>query len=176
MGLGGVFPFALLAAASMLAAPLAASPADELAKARAARDSGRFAEAEALARQGMASSDDPVWPLTLALVLADQKRAAEALAVLQAPREPPLPARDRLLAEAYAESRGGDTWRALRLYGELHRAEPGNEEARRAMAGLLDSLRAPFGAAALDGAPPARQAGTAALGCRSAARSRRATL
>jgi biofilm PGA synthesis protein PgaA len=161
MGLGGVFSVAALGAA-LLAAPVASAPADQLAAARAARDAGRFSEAEALARQGMAGSDDPVWPLTLGLVLADQKRPREALAVLQAPRQPPLPARDRALAEAYAESRGGDPWRALRLYGEIRRAEPDNAEARRAMAGLLDSLRAPFGAAALDGAPPARQAGKAA--------------
>lgn len=161
MGFRGVASFAVLVASSV-AAPIAAAPDALLAETRAARDAGRFADAEALARKGMAESPDPVWPLTLALVLADQKRAPEALAVLQAPHAPPLPLRERLLAEAYAESRGGDPWRALRLYGEIRRAEPDNQEARRAMAGLLDTLRAPFAAAALDGAPPARQASKAA--------------
>jgi biofilm PGA synthesis protein PgaA len=162
MGFGGWARLLALAGALALAAPLAAAPDELLAKTRAARDAGRFGEAEALARQGMALSDDPVWPLTLALLLADQQRPAEALAILQAPHVPPLPPRQRRLAEAYAESRGGDKWRALRLYGELLREEPELAEARRAMAGLLDGLRAPFGAAALDGAPPVRRADQAA--------------
>lgn len=158
----GLTRLALASALGSLCAPLSAAPEALLLEARGARDSGRFAEAEALARKGMAESADPVWPLTLALVLADQKRSSEALAVLQAPRVPPLPVRERRLAEAYAESQGGDPWRALRLYGECLRAEPDNQEARRAMAGILDSQRAPFGASALDGAPPPRLASQAA--------------
>lgn len=144
---------------------LAASSQDEqslLAETRAARDAGDYAEAEALARRGMALSADPVWPLTLALVLADQRRAAEALAVLAMVREPPLPAKERLLAEAYAQRRGGESFAALRAYGEVLLLDPANEEARSATAAILDEQRAAYGAARIDGLPPARWADSAA--------------
>jgi biofilm PGA synthesis protein PgaA len=144
------------------AAAGASDPAALLATARAARDSGRYAEAERLAREGLAMSDDPVWPLTLALILADQKRSADALAVLAAAPPGRLPELERLLAKGYAHQRGGDDFAALRAYGEALRLAPDNAEARRAVAGLLDRQRAPFGAAALGGLDAEREADQAA--------------
>ena len=53
------------AAGLFLSAPGMSAPVDPLlAQARAARDAGRPAEAEGLARKGLSASDDPVWPLT----------------------------------------------------------------------------------------------------------------
>lgn len=146
-----------------LAPPAAAQvPADLLAETRAARDAGDVARAEALARQGMAASTDPVWPLTLALVLADAGRAAEALAVLGAARDPPLPRREQLMAEGYAHLRGGDEFAAMRAYGEVLLLDPANPEARDTVAAILDRQRGPHGAARLAGAPPERAADKAA--------------
>ena len=153
------------AAASILPAhAIAAAPSDAglLAETRAARDAGQWATAEAKARRGMALSTDPVWPLTLALILADQGRSDEALALLDAPRNPPLPAGERLAAEGYARLKGGDDWGALRAYGELLLSQPDHGEARSAMAAILDRQRGPHGAAALDGVSPRRAADMAA--------------
>ncbi|MEA1619944.1 poly-beta-1,6 N-acetyl-D-glucosamine export porin PgaA [Erythrobacter sp. T5W1-R] len=133
-----------------------------LAEARAARDGRNFQLAEQLARRGAAISSDPVWPLTLALVLADQQRSAEALAILSAPRETPLPLQQRLLAEAYAYRRGGDDFSALRTYGEVLLRDPANSEVRSTMAAILDAQRGPHGAARLDGLSLSRQADIAA--------------
>jgi biofilm PGA synthesis protein PgaA len=141
---------------------MAQPAADLLADTRTARDSRDFARAEALARAGLMQSDDPVWPLTLALVLGDQGRTADALAVLNAPRARPLPAKERLLAEAHAEANGGDRWAAMRAWGEVLRLDPGNGEAKAGLADSLDRLRAPHGAAALAGLPTFRAADQAA--------------
>lgn len=160
-------PLASFALMAMLAvsSPLhAETPVSEtlLTDTRDARNAQRYSEAEALARQGMASSSDPVWALTLSLILSDQGRTAEALAILEKPHPVPLPQADRLLAEGYAHSKAGDDWQALRAYGEALRLRPGNAEATGAMASILDRLRAPHAAAALAGAPPFREADMAA--------------
>lgn len=155
-----------LGLATVAASPATAAAAETeqslLAETRAARDGGDYAQAEALARRGMALSADPVWPLTLALVLVDQRRTAEAMAVLSAAYEPPLPPKERLLAEAYAQRRGGDSFAALRAYGEVLLIDPANGEAKAATAALLDEQRAAYGAARLEGLPPVRWADSAA--------------
>lgn len=153
---------ALLAIALLLAAPAAHATPELLSEARAARSAGDLARAEALARQGMGTSSDAVWPLTLALVLTDAGRPAEALAILDAPHAPPLPERERLAAAGYAHVRAGDDWAALRAYGQLLLLAPDDAEARSSVAGILDRLRAPHGAAALDGIPDRRAADMAA--------------
>jgi biofilm PGA synthesis protein PgaA len=151
------------AAGLFLSAPGISAPVDPLlAQARAARDAGRPAEAEGLARKGLSASDDPVWPLTLSLILSDQGRSAEALAILSAPHAVPLPADERLAAEAYAHQRGGDDWAAMRAYGELLRLRPGDADVRASLAGLLDRKRGPHGAASLDGVSDRRAADMAA--------------
>jgi biofilm PGA synthesis protein PgaA len=136
--------------------------ADLLGATREARNAGKFDEAEAMARRGMAASPDPVWPLTLALILADQRRSEEALAVLAAPRSPPLPIQEQLAAEGYTHLQAGDDWRALRAYGELLRLYPENAEARSTVAGILERQRGAYGAAALDGVSLRRAADMAA--------------
>ncbi len=153
---------AALVALFLLLPAAGAAPAGRLEEARAARDAGDYRTAERLARAGAAASADPVWVLTLALVLADQGRSAEALAVLDAPRAEPLPERERLMAEGYAHLRGGDDFAALRAYGEAFLRDPDNAEARGAMAAILDRQRGPHGAARLDGTPAARAADQAA--------------
>src|SRR5688572_3801568 len=61
-------------------------PANELlAETRKARDARQFDRAEQMAREGMSRFPDPVWPLTLSLILADKSQSSEALAVLAAP-------------------------------------------------------------------------------------------
>jgi biofilm PGA synthesis protein PgaA len=135
---------------------------DLLAETRAARDAGDYRRAEALARRGLGGSADAVWPLTLALILADQGRSAEAIQLLQAPHEPPLTQIERLRAEGYAHLRAGDDFAAMRAYGEALLLDPGNAEARETLATLLDRQRAPHGAARLAGAPAAREADQAA--------------
>lgn len=65
----------------------------------------------------MARFHDPVWPLTLALILADKGESSEALAILAAPWPGGLPRIEALMAEAYASQRGGDWWRAMTAYG-----------------------------------------------------------
>src|SRR6478735_6494870 len=82
--------------------PAPQSLAELLTATRQARDARRFDEAEQLARQGMARFEDPVWPITLALILADERRSNEALAILAAPWPGGLPKVERLIAEAYA--------------------------------------------------------------------------
>lgn len=132
------------------AAPTQEAPS-LLDETRASREAGDYPQAEALARHGMATSDDPVWPLTLALVLADQSRRAEAMAVLSATYARPLPLQERLLAEAYAQRRGGESFAALRAYGEVLLIDPANNEALDATAAILDEQRAPYGATRLAG-------------------------
>ena len=115
---------------------------DELLGAtRAARDAKDFDRAEQLARQGMARFSDPVWPLTLALILADRRRTAEALAILDQPWPGGLPHVERLMAEGYANMRGENPWAALGAYGRVLMIDPGNREANEAVSGLLERAR-----------------------------------
>jgi biofilm PGA synthesis protein PgaA len=123
-----------------------------LAATRAYRDLHRWPRAEALARQGLARFPDQTeWPLLLALVLADDGKANEALDILnrsEAQRAPPL---ERMLAQGYAWRRAGDPFRALSAYTDALRLAPANDEAREAAAELLRDQGGPFGAAALAG-------------------------
>jgi biofilm PGA synthesis protein PgaA len=78
----------------------------QLAATRAARDARRWAQAEALARQGLGRfPEETVWPILLALILTDAGRPAESLAVLRTPRALAAPAAERATAEAYARAR-----------------------------------------------------------------------
>lgn len=160
--------FVLAAALLWIASPGLAqdsypqSATDLLSATRQARNAQKFDEAEQLARQGMSRFEDSVWPLTLALVLADEGRTAEALAVLSAPWPGGLPKAERLMAEAYANERGEQVWAALMAYGEVLLIQPDNVEARDAVSRLLDRIRAPFGATAVGGGNPSRNADEAA--------------
>src|SRR5262245_41234141 len=93
-----------------------------LAATRAYRDLRRYGDAARLAREGMRRfPDDTVWPLILSLILSDDGKSAEALAILRQPaaqRAPP--------AEAYAWRRAGDPFKAMRVYGEAIKAAPAN--------------------------------------------------
>lgn len=154
----------MLVSAPAWAEPVAAAESEArlLADTRDARGAGDWTRAEALAQRGMATSTDPVWPLTLALILADQRKTEAALAVLAAPRAPPLPKDEQLAAEGYARLKGGDDWGALRAYGELLLLRPDHGEARATMAAILERQRGAFGAAALDGTSLRRGADMAA--------------
>ena len=111
--------------------PSPQSSAELLSATRQARDARKFDDAEQLARQGMARFEDPVWPITLALILADEGRSSEALAILAAPWPGGLPKVERLMAEGYANERGEQVWPALTAYGEVLLLQPDNAEARR---------------------------------------------
>lgn len=139
-----------------------ASTTELLVATREARNAKDFDRAEQLAREGMARSQDSVWPLTLALILADKARSKEALAVLSAPWPGGLPRVERLLAEGYAHTRGGDVWSALTAYGEVLLVQPDNAEARDAVGHLMDRVRGSFGATTVAGANPGREADEAA--------------
>lgn len=67
-----------------------------------------------------------------------------------------------LLAEAKSALRDGRSWDALRAYGEVLQADPGNAEARAGAADILDRNRGSHGAAALMGVPDWRAADMAA--------------
>lgn len=151
-----------LAAPAPAQTPDPGPAADLLSATRQARDAKDFERAERLARQGVARFQDPVWPLTLAHILADQGKATEALAILKAPWPGGLPRLDRLLAEGYASQRGGDVWRALTTYGEALILQPENAEAKEAVAGILTGLRAAHGAEAVAGPNAQREADRAA--------------
>ena len=162
-------PIALIATTFLcLAEPARADPAgaqsatELLSATRQARDAREFDRAEQLARQGMARFQDPVWPLTLALILADKGESSEALAVLAAPWPGGLPRIEQLMAEGYASQRGGDPWRAMIAYGEVLLVQPDNAEARDALAAVMASVRAAHGAVAVAGVNPQREADRAA--------------
>ena len=97
-----------------------------LAATRAYRDLRRYDDAARLARQGMQRfPDETVWPLLLSLILSDDGKTTEALAILRQPavqRSPPL---ERLLAEAYAWRRAGDPFKAMKIYAEAIKAGAG---------------------------------------------------
>ena len=117
---------------------------------RAYRDQKRFAEAEQWAREGQRRFPiDSTWPKLLGLVLADRKRASEAIALLKpwAATQPYDP--EIWLALGYAALLSGDRFEILRDYGQALRLQPRNQEAAHAMAAVLLELGAPFAAGAL---------------------------
>jgi biofilm PGA synthesis protein PgaA len=126
-----------------------------LAAVRAWRDLKDFARAAALARQGlMRFPQESVWPILLALILADDGKAQEALSLLALPAARAAPESDYLLAQAYAERRAGHPFDALRHYLALLTRQPPNGEARDAAVAILLEIRAPWAAARLAGEPP----------------------
>lgn len=142
-----------------------ASPPDYalLAATRAYRDLGRYADAERLARQGMARfPQETVWPLLLSLVLSDSGQTDEARAVLALPAARRAPPVEQLMAEAYAWRRAGDAPRALALYAEAARLAPADRGIASERAGTMLGLGAPYGAELIAGPTPAIEADKAA--------------
>ncbi len=126
-----------------------------LSVARAYRDLKRFDRAATLARTGMQRfPNETVWPILLALILADQGEVEQAIAILDTPAARRAPEIERLLARAYAERRGGRTFDALRDYSAVALRDPGNAEARSGAAGVLREIRAPWAAARYAPEPP----------------------
>jgi biofilm PGA synthesis protein PgaA len=123
-----------------------------LAATRAYRDLRRYGDAARLAREGMRRfPDDTVWPLVLSLVLSDDGKSAEALAILRQPAAQRAPVVERLLAEAYAWRRAGDPFKAMKVYSEAIKAAPANQGVRVEAAGVLQDMGAPFGAEIIAG-------------------------
>jgi biofilm PGA synthesis protein PgaA len=123
-----------------------------LAATRAYRDLRRYNDAARLARQGMQRfPDETVWPLLLSLILSDDGKSAEALAVLRQPAAQRAPVVERLLAEAYAWRRSGDPFKAMKVYSEAIRAAPANQGVRSEASGVLQDMGAPFGAEIIAG-------------------------
>jgi biofilm PGA synthesis protein PgaA len=124
-----------------------------LAATRAYRDLRRYGDAARLAREGMRRfPDDTVWPLVLSLILSDDGKSAEALAILRQPAAQRAPPVERLLAEAYAWRRAGDAFKAMRVYGEAIKAAPDSKGVRAEAASVLQDMGAPFGAEIIAGA------------------------
>lgn len=118
-----------------------------LAATRAYRDQRRYTDAARLARDGMRRfPNETVWPLLLSLILSDDGKTTEALAVLREPAARRAAPVERLLAEAYAWRRAGDPFRAMRVYSEAIRATPANRGVRIEAAGVMQDLGAPYGA------------------------------
>ena len=86
-------------------------------------------------------------PKLLGLVLADQGKTKEAMALLEpwAAKQPDDA--EIWLALGYASLRGKDRFGTLRGYGQALRLQPENREAMGAMAGVLAELGAPTAAA-----------------------------
>ena len=123
-----------------------------LAATRAYRDLRRYAEAARLARQGMQRfPNDTVWPLILSLILSDDGKSTEALALLHQPTAQRAPPVERLMAEAYAWRKAGDPFKAMRAYSEAIKAAPANPGVRVEAAGVLQDMGAPFGAEVIAG-------------------------
>ncbi|GAB3470393.1 poly-beta-1,6 N-acetyl-D-glucosamine export porin PgaA [Polaromonas eurypsychrophila] len=125
------------------------------AVAQAQRDLKQFEAAEQTARALLArqqgSADATV---LLALILADQRRGAEARAVLGPLLMTSQPASLRgWLALGYIARQTNDPFTALRAYSEVLRLEPGQHDAQAAMAAVLRDLGAPFGAAGYSADP-----------------------
>lgn len=71
------------------------------------------------------------------------------------------------MGQAWAAADAGDRFNALRAFSQVLLQEPGNADARRAVANLLYELGAPFGAAAAQSAAPVNGASPPDLGLRS---------
>jgi biofilm PGA synthesis protein PgaA len=117
---------------------------------RAYRDQKRFKEAERWAYEAAKRYPlDPTWIKLRGLVLADQGKTKESIALLQ-PWAGVYPSDAEMwLALGYASQRSGDRFATLRNYGHALRLQPENREAAEAMAGALSEMGAPFGAATL---------------------------
>jgi len=123
---------------------------------RAYRDLKQFDQAAALGRSGMQRfPGEAVWPILLALILADQGRAAEATAMLGAGAASQAPEMERLLAQAYVDRRAGRPFDALREYETVLAREPKHAEARDAAIAILQEIRAPLAAARMASGPAA---------------------
>ena len=134
-----------------------------LATTRAYRDLSRYGDAERLARVGRERfPTQAVWSLLLSLVLSDNGRPREALAILQEPDARRAPAVDRLLAEAYAWRRAGDPYRAIAVYAKALKLAPANKEVRTETAAVMNGEGGPYGAAEVAGTTPLLAADEAA--------------
>lgn len=104
---------------------------------RAYRDQKRFKEAEQWARKARERFPaDSTWGKLLGLVLADQRRAKEAIELLAPLAEANPNDAEIWLALGYASMRAGDFAAARRNYSEALRLQPNNREAARAIADL----------------------------------------
>src|SRR5947209_6870165 len=122
---------------------------------RAYRGQKRFAEAERWAQEARARFPfDSAYQKLLGLVLADQDRVEEAIAILQPLTTAEPGDAEAWLALGYASQRARDRFGTLRSYGRALRLEPENREAANAMAGVMSELGGPFGAARLLAEPP----------------------
>lgn len=123
-----------------------------LAETRAARDRKDFTGAEALARSGLQRfPGEAVWPILLALILSDEGRGNEALALLATPGR--VATNEWLIAHAYASRRVGRPFDALRDYFAVLARDPKNAEARSEAAIVLRDIRAPWAAAQFSAEP-----------------------
>jgi biofilm PGA synthesis protein PgaA len=123
-----------------------------LAATRSYRDLRRYADAARLALEGMQRfPNDTVWPLILSLILSDDGKSTEALAILRQPAAQRAPPVERLMAEAYAWRRVGDPFKAMRAYSDAIKAAPANPGVRVEAAGVLQDMGAPFGAEVIAG-------------------------
>ena len=123
--------------------------------ARTYRDRRAYAEAERIAlRMLERAPEDRKWLLLLALLEADQGRAAPAVKRLQTLLEKNPDDAGLWLALGYAAQRNNEPFLALRAYGQARQRQPESVEAVAAMAQILRQLRAPHGAAALLGRQP----------------------
>ena len=145
------------AAIGLLPSSLAQSSVPDyvlFAVAQAHRDQKQFEAAEQTARALLArqqgSADATV---LLALILADQRRGAEARAVLSPLLTSQPASLQGWLALGYIARQTNDPFTALRAYGEVLRLEPGRHDAQAAMAAVLRDLGAPFGAAGYSAHP-----------------------
>jgi biofilm PGA synthesis protein PgaA len=115
---------------------------------RAYRDLKQFEQAAALGRSGMQRfPGEAVWPILLALILADQNKTEEATAMLSAGAALQAPEMERLLARAYVDRRAGRPFDALREYEAVLAQNPKNAEARGGAIAILREIRAPLAAA-----------------------------
>ena len=115
---------------------------------RAYRDQKRFAEAERWARTAQQQYPlDATWAKLLGLVLADQGKTKEAVALLEPWAATQPEDAEIWLALGYASLRAKDRFGTLRGYGQALRFQPENREAMGAMAGVLAELGAPTAAA-----------------------------
>jgi biofilm PGA synthesis protein PgaA len=123
-----------------------------LAATRSYRDLRRYADAARLALEGLQRfPNDTVWPLILSLILSDDGKSTEALAILRQPAAQRAPPVERLMAEAYAWRRAGDPFKAMRAYSDAIKAAPANPGVRVEAAGVLQDMGAPFGAEVIAG-------------------------